>query len=56
MIDLVYTGHKDLAWKYLDMVWPANKQGKELFKSEFQEQLERSRFWEDLKNLEAPKK
>ena len=56
MIDLIYTGHTNLAWQYLDMVWPETKKGKELFKSEFQEQLSRSQFWDDLKHLEAGKK
>lgn len=39
MLDLIYTGHEDLAWQYFDLVWPAKKQGKEKFLSDFKEQL-----------------
>lgn len=55
MLDLIYTGHRDLAWKYLDMVWPETKKGKDIFKADFQENLENSRFWEDIKTLNAAK-
>jgi len=44
MLDLIYTGHEELAWQYLDLVWPAQKQGKEIFKSDFKEQLSGSQF------------
>lgn len=53
MIDLVYTGHRELAWEYLDMVWPKAKKGKEIFKRDFQEQLESSQFWGEIKGLGA---
>ena len=39
MLDLIYTGHEDLAWRYFDLVWPAKKKGKEKFRSDFNEQL-----------------
>jgi hypothetical protein len=39
MLDLIYTGHEDLAWQYLELVWPAKKKGKEKFLSDFKEQL-----------------
>ncbi|MGD9560762.1 MAG: hypothetical protein AB7F88_00970 [Pyrinomonadaceae bacterium] len=42
MLDLIYTGHEPLAWKYFDMVWPAKKPGKEKFKADFKEALAES--------------
>jgi hypothetical protein len=44
MLDLIYTGHEDLAWKYFDMVWPAKKRGKEKFLADFKEQLAQSSY------------
>jgi hypothetical protein len=46
MLDLLYTGHEDLAWKYLDLVWPVNKVGKERFLSDFKARLAESYFWQ----------
>lgn len=42
MLDLIYTGHEDLAWQYFDMVWPVKKAGKEKFKADFKEALAES--------------
>ena len=39
MLDLIYTGHEDLAWQYFDLVWPAKKKGKQKFLADFKEQL-----------------
>ena len=39
MLDLIYTGHEKLAWQYFEMVWPAKKQGKALFRKNFEEVL-----------------
>jgi hypothetical protein len=39
MLDLIYTGHENLAWRYFDMVWPAKKKGKAKFLADFKEQL-----------------
>ena len=39
MLDLIYTGHEDLAWQYFEMVWPAKKPGKDKFLADFKEQL-----------------
>jgi hypothetical protein len=44
MLDLIYTGHEDLAWQYLDWVWPANKPGKQKFAADFREQLAESAY------------
>jgi hypothetical protein len=45
MLDLIYTGHEDLAWQYLDLVWPAQRKGKELFIRDFKHTLSESPFW-----------
>jgi hypothetical protein len=45
MLDLIYTGHEDLAWQYLDLVWPAQRKGKALFISDFKHALSGSPFW-----------
>jgi hypothetical protein len=42
MLDLIYTGHEDLAWQYFDLVWPAGKPGKNKFLADFNEQLAES--------------
>jgi hypothetical protein len=49
MLDLIYCGHADWAWKLVDAVWPADKPGKEEFLDEFCGQLAKSEYWPDLK-------
>jgi len=44
MLDLIYTGHEDLAWQYFDLVWPAKKAGKERFRADFKKQLDSSAY------------
>lgn len=55
MLDLIYTGHEDLAWQYLDLVWRTDKPGKEIFIKDFTEQLNKSVYWQMIKK-EAVKK
>ena len=45
MLDLIYTGHEELAWQYFDSVWPSKKPGKAIFKEDFKTQLSSSQFW-----------
>ena len=45
MLDLIYTGNEELAWQFLDLVWPAQKQGKALFIRDFKKQLLESQYW-----------
>ena len=45
MLDLIYTGHEELAWQYLDLVWPGQKKGKALFIKDFKDTLSGSPFW-----------
>lgn len=54
MIDLIYTGNEELAWQFLDLVWPPQKQGKALFIRDFKKQLSESQYWKMI--LEDRKK
>lgn len=54
MLELIYTGHEDLAWQFLDLVWPPQKQGKALFIRDFNKQLLESQYWKMI--LEYRKK
>lgn len=54
MLELIYTGHEDLAWQFLDLVWSPQKQGKELFIRDFKKQLLQSQYWQMI--LEDRKK
>lgn len=49
MLDLIYSGHPEKAWEFLDKVWPEGKPGKESFLAEFKEQLNKSPYWQELK-------
>ena len=46
MLELIYTGNEELAWQFLDLVWPPEKQGKELFIRDFKKQLLESSTWQ----------
>jgi hypothetical protein len=48
MLDLIYAGHTDDAWKFLDRAWPPNVQGKDAFARDFRAQLAKSRYWPDV--------
>ena len=42
MLELIYSGHEDLAWQYFELVWPNKKRGKEKFTTDFKEALAES--------------
>lgn len=44
-VDLVYQGHPDLAWRFLDLAWPARIGGKAEFVRDLREQLRGSPCW-----------
>jgi hypothetical protein len=48
MLNFIYGGQSDLAWKLLDGAWPANRDGKDDFLSDFCSQLKSSPYWPDL--------
>jgi len=48
MLDLMISGNKELAWQYFDLVWPAEKKGKELFLEHLKEKLSYSEHWRTI--------
>jgi len=42
MLDLIYAGHSNSAWQFLNEAWPQKVDGKEAFKHDFNEQLKKS--------------
>jgi len=49
MLDLIYTGHSDMAWKLFDGAWPGARVGKDQFLADFCSQLKTSPYWPGLK-------
>jgi hypothetical protein len=45
MLELIYSGHEDLAWQYFDWAWNPRKKGKENFRKDFEKQLASSEFY-----------
>jgi hypothetical protein len=44
-VDLVYQGHPDLAWRFLDLAWPPRIAGKDDFVADLRERLRGSPCW-----------
>ena len=44
-VDLIYQGHADLGWRFLDRGWPASIEGKETFLKDLREHLRGSPCW-----------
>ena len=55
MLELIYTGHADAAWRFLHKIWPEGKSGEEQFLTEFKKQLAQSPYWKDLKEGQVVK-
>jgi hypothetical protein len=51
MLDLIYSGNADAAWRFFDQAWPSNQSGKEDFLSEFRRQLAKSPYWPGIQSL-----
>jgi hypothetical protein len=49
MLDLIYSGHADEAWKFADEAWGSANESKSRFLSDFCEQLATSPYFEDLR-------
>ncbi|CAN5306039.1 hypothetical protein BH20ACI2_BH20ACI2_21950 [soil metagenome] len=45
ILDLIYAGNEELAWQFLDLAWPSEKQGKMLFKNDLKKKIADSFFW-----------
>ncbi len=55
MLDLIYSGHANEAWKFLDDAWPTKVHGKENFEREFRAQLAKSPYWSAVEAMNAAK-
>ena len=55
MLDLIYSGHADDAWKFLDDAWPPKVQGKDAFASDFRTQLAKSNYWPAVEAMNSAK-
>jgi hypothetical protein len=51
MLDLIYTGHRILAWQFLETVWPKNVGGKEAVVDDFIAQLKKRPYWKSIEKL-----
>jgi hypothetical protein len=51
MLDLIYSGHADLAWKFLDAAWPSEFAGKDEFLIAFLHKLSANIYWPELQTL-----
>lgn len=51
MLDLIYSGRAELAWKYCELAWPGKTKTKEQFLTEFRQQLAQSPYWPAIKNM-----
>jgi len=55
MLDLIYSGHADDAWKFLDDAWPPKVQGKDAFARDFRAQLAKSKYWAAVEAMNTAK-
>jgi hypothetical protein len=55
MLDLIYAGHGDDAWKFLDQAWPPKVEGKDVFARDFRAQLAKSPYWPAVMTMNASK-
>jgi hypothetical protein len=53
MLDLIYTGNADTAFRFADKAWPAAVSGKEAFLSAFRKQLALSPYWVEINRMNA---
>lgn len=45
VLDLVYAGHADLAWRFFDLAWPPGNPGKDEYRNDLRNQLRGSPCW-----------
>ena len=55
MLDLIYSGHEEGAWKFLDDAWPSKVRGKDVFARDFRAQLAKSPYWPAVKAMNSEK-
>jgi len=50
MLDLLYSGHPEEAWKFFDENWPKQISGKNTFRRDFNENLGTSKYWKQIQS------
>lgn len=55
MLDLIYSGNAESAYKLFDLAWPPGIKGKEKFLDEFNKNLANSEYWSEIKILNEGK-
>jgi hypothetical protein len=50
VLNLIYSGHSDLAFKFYDEAWPAEVEGKSDWMEDFYSRLKTSPYWHDLRS------
>lgn len=53
MLDLIYTGNADAAFRFADRAWPEAVTGKEQFLADFRAQLMLSPYWVEIRRMNA---
>jgi hypothetical protein len=53
MLNLIYSGHATLAWKFADHAWPPRVSGRALFLDQFRERLRQSPYYRDLMAMQV---
>jgi len=48
MLDLIYSGNMDSAWKLCELSWPADSPSKAMFLKEFKKRLMTSQYYNDI--------
>ncbi|MFH1748847.1 MAG: hypothetical protein ABIG44_17575 [Planctomycetota bacterium] len=54
MLELIYTGHEELAWWFAEEAWPKTCPGKEEFLASFRRQLNESPYWPAIRAVGLP--
>ncbi len=53
IVDLIYTGNEEYAWKFFNSAWPENVPGKDYYVQEFNKRLHGSQHWNDVQILQT---
>ena len=51
MLDLIYSGHRQAAWEFLETAWPKQVRGRDAFRHDFNEQLKTSPYWKSVAQM-----
>ncbi len=56
MLELIYSGHANVAWQFFDVAWVGSIPGKEAFLADFRAQLMKSPYWQEIEQLNQMEK